>query len=159
MSSSSTLKDANRLISERRDLLQTFLDPKRLLVMHFLYRRGARSIEQISDELKLPLVEVESIALTLIRHGLISSSSDASYTITQLAYKRLNTGSFSLDLLVGSTLGGKRMETSHPLSGTYEVKELIGRGATSFTFRAEQSGTHLNRALKIFLPGVVTLST
>ena len=61
MSSTAILKNANKLVSERSDLLTAFINEKSLLILHFLYKRGTKTMNQIATELNLSINDVEKI--------------------------------------------------------------------------------------------------
>jgi tRNA A-37 threonylcarbamoyl transferase component Bud32 len=154
MSSTSALKDANKLISVQGQVLSALSDPKSLIILHLLYKRGARSVGQIADELPLSTVDVEHIVTLLEESNLVYRQGD-NFTLTLLAQKRISYGSISLEFLVGSKISMDTTKVAHALRSSYIIKECIGKGATSYTFRAEQSGTYRDRTLKIFLPNMV----
>ncbi|MEW6183653.1 MAG: serine/threonine-protein kinase [Bacillota bacterium] len=78
------------------------------------------------------------------------------YTLAEIAKNRINYGSLSLEFLVGSKVSADPMEVPDALPNSYMVKKLIGRGATSYSFLAEQLSNGFHRTLKIFLPRMVT---
>lgn len=154
MSSNSMLKDANKLISIHGQILDALSDPRSLIILHLLYIRGARSVGQIVDELRLSTVDVEHIVTILEESSLVSRQGD-NFALTLLAQKRISYGSISLEFLIGSKISTDATKVAHALPSSYIIKECIGKGATSYTFRAEQSGTYRDRTLKIFLPNMV----
>jgi serine/threonine protein kinase len=154
MSSTARLKDTNKLIADKRKLLFAFNDPKCLIVLHLLHKRGALSSSDIVDELSLDLDEVNYV-LGLLQKSDVVTRSVNGFELTSLATKRLEYGSYQLDFLIGSTLIADSSTVAHPLQHDYKIEELIGRGATSFTFRAKQSRTHRDRTLKVFLPNTI----
>ncbi|MEW6183307.1 MAG: helix-turn-helix domain-containing protein [Bacillota bacterium] len=71
MSSTAMLKDANRLVSERENVLSAFTDPLSLVILHFLYNRDNKNSVEIADELGLPIYKVEQVLAKLQNHGLV----------------------------------------------------------------------------------------
>lgn len=156
MSSTLILKNANKLVTEKNDLLTVLINEKNLFILHFLYRRGGKSINQVASELNLPISEVEINIMSLEKNGLISHGNDDLFVLTELARKRISYGSVSLEFIVGTRLSANAAIINNALPDSYIIEECIGRGATSVTFRAKQIETHRNRTLKIFLPGTIT---
>jgi len=157
VSSLSNLKNPNKLVAERSSILESFVDIKSLLILVLLYKRGEHSLEQIIEELvSIPESEVRRLVNRLEEQKLICREGH-SFRLCPSAKARLDYDSFSLDFLIGKTVGGSHeVETPNPLRSEFAIRECIGRGATSFTFRAEQLGTHRDRTLKIFFPNAVT---
>lgn len=157
MSSLSNLKNPNRLVAERGAVIESFTDIKSLLVLVLLYKRGARSVDQIAEELaSIPETQVRELLERLVEQGLVCRDG-LRYYLGKAARARLDYDSFSLEFLIGRTVGGSHeVDTPDPLHSEFAIKECIGRGATSFTFRAEQVGVHRDRTLKIFFPNAVT---
>jgi DNA-binding transcriptional ArsR family regulator len=155
MSSSANLKNANKTVQDQKDLLFAFSDPRALLILHLLHNRGLISVGQISIEIGLSHLEVTHILSKLERSNLVSQN-DQGFELTSTAKKRLDFGSISFEYLEGKIIKADPTEVPHALGNSYTIEKLIGRGATSFTFRAKQSGTHINRALKIFIPGIIS---
>lgn len=153
MSSNTALTNANQLVAVRGNALEAFIEPLSLMVMFLLRNRGATPSQLVGRELGLPHSDVERITTLLIANDLICRT-DSGFVLTEEARKRL-TGSLSLDFLVGSSVSGTSPDVEHPLTTAYLIREAIGRGATSFTFRATQANTNLDRTLKVFLPGCV----
>jgi tRNA A-37 threonylcarbamoyl transferase component Bud32/DNA-binding transcriptional ArsR family regulator len=154
MSSTARLNDTNKLITDKRRLLIALNDPKCFLVLHLLHKRGALSLSEVADELSLDLGAIDSSIRILQENGLLARSENH-LGLTSLATKKLGYMSYPLDSLVGSTLIADSSTVNNPLHHDYEIKELVGRGATSVTFRATQSGTHRDRILKVFQPSTI----
>lgn len=156
MSSSRRLKEPNRLIAEKQWLLNGLLAPTGLLILHLLSRRGPKKPDVIGEELSVPLSDVEQTLLPLLDAELVNVS-DEIVALTPLGARLLNYGRMSPDSLVGTTIApDHRANIPNALGSSYRVKEVIGRGATSFTYRAEHTATHRDRTLKVFLPGSIT---
>ncbi len=151
MSSNPRLRNPNKRVQERNDALVALLDPSSVAILHQLGKRGAQSLGQIAPELNSSAAKLAPIIAVLERTGLVCRSGEM-LTLTEQARKRIDYGSVSLDFLEGSTLTGDPT-LPFALRNTYLVKKRIGKGATSFTFCAEQSGVHSDRTLKVFLPG------
>lgn len=157
MSSNPKLRNSNELVSDLRDLLRVLNDPVSLLVLHLMHKRGFADADRISKEIGLPAKQVFGVLKTLQDVDLVAAGSGQSdFDLTALARNRLESGTFSLEFLTGTTIESNLQEVSNPLGHSYSVEKLIGRGATSFTFKAKQSGTYIDRALKVFLPGSIT---
>lgn len=154
MSSSEKLKNTNKLVSELSNVLSAFIEPKSLLIMHLLYKRGCINAEQIIRELTLPQDEVEQILSFLKDNDLIKQIATG-FELTPLAEKRIGHGSTTLEFLVGETIQTDINSVPHALRNSYKIKKCIGNGATSYTFLAEQFETFRDRTLKIFLPDIV----
>jgi len=154
MSSSEKLKNTNKLVSELSNVLSAFIEPKSLLIMHLLYKRGCINAEQIVRELTLPQDEVEQILSFLKDNDLIKQIATG-FELTPLAEKRIGYGSTTLEFLVGETIKTDINSVPYALRNSYKIKKCIGNGATSYTFLAEQSETFRDRTLKIFLPDIV----
>jgi len=154
MGSTATLRDANKVVGDLTEILKAFSDPYMFAILHLLHRRGPRTVEEIEQELGLPVADVKSLLAILDENGLVVQSG-VSVGLSSFAERRLTHGSLTLDFLVGTTLRPDPAQ-AHALRNSYVVKERIGKGATSVTFRAEQSGVYRERTLKIFLPGTVT---
>lgn len=71
MSSTATLKDANRLVSERENVLSAFTDPLSLVILHFLHNRDNKNATEIADELGLPIYKIEQVLAKLQNDGLV----------------------------------------------------------------------------------------
>jgi len=155
MSSTATLKNANQLVAKRDEFLTTLIDDTNLRVLRYLKASGPASALEIASNLKLAKLKTKRIVSELEHRGLIIRRGD-SFALTLPAQKRLSYATVSLDFLVDSTLTADSRTVPHALGNTYVLRERIGKGATSFTFRAEQSGTHRDRTLKVFLPNTVT---
>ncbi|MBT9175216.1 MAG: hypothetical protein DDT22_00890 [candidate division WS2 bacterium] len=155
MSSTAILKNANKLVSERSKLLAAFINEKNLLVLHFLYKCGTKTMNQIATELNLSMDDVEKILVSLEKNGLIFCKNKL-FTLSEPAKIRISHGRLSLEFLIGTTISAFSTEIDNALPNSYIIEECIGKGATSFTFRAKQVGTHRYRTLKIFLPRTVT---
>ena len=155
MSSSSTLKNPNRLTAERGDLLWAFSDPKALVVLHYIHTRGQSRVAEISGDLGMGESEVEALVARLAKAGLLDQVSGA-LALSPSARMRVSHGTVSYRGLEGRTIVGNEEGVPHALPNSYRIKACIGYGATSFTFRAEQISTHIDRTLKIFLPDIVT---
>jgi tRNA A-37 threonylcarbamoyl transferase component Bud32 len=154
MTSSAKLKNANKLVEDRRRVLTAFNDPITLLVLHLLYKHEALPSSGISRKLDQGVSLTNRVLNHLEEIGLVTEISGY-FQLAPLAKQRLDHRFFSPDFLCGTTLKADSTMVKHPLGNAYKIEKLIGRGATSFTFSAKQSGTHINRALKIFIPGVI----
>jgi len=86
--------------------------------------------------------------------GLIEGDEER-FRLLPLAKRRLTWQTLSLDFLVGQSICSQREETEHCLAHSYVIRKVIGSGATSVTFLAEESGSHRHRTVKLFLPGAV----
>jgi tRNA A-37 threonylcarbamoyl transferase component Bud32 len=155
VSSTATLKDPNTLLFQQPERLAAFTVPKNLFVLYLIYQRGARTKAEISQELSLSKREVENI-LSFLSDAALVSQTDGRYALTLSAQKRLNYASFSLSHLEDSEIKADPRLIENALRHTYALKGVIGRGTTSVTFRAQPSGTYRDRALKLFLPGLIT---
>lgn len=153
MSLNAAIKEPNKFIKQNEQLLNIYNDSNKYAVMQHLYINGPMDETVLSGKLNLEVKVLKEILSSLTERGLINCDKDR-YRLTPLALKQFSYN-ISFDFLVGKVLEA-RNGIENPLRNKFEIKELIGRGETSYTFRAEQSGTHRDRTLKIFLPGRVT---
>ena len=154
MSSIGVLKSPNKLVNEQEIFLNIFKNKIAIYIMYTLLKNGPNTANTISDRLNLSIIETQEM-LNLLHEYKLVEYINGSYNITQIAKKRFTYGSYSLDFLIGTTLI-PNPNIKNPLPNTYKIKECIGKGATSFTFRAEQVGIYVDRTLKIFLPDIIT---
>jgi hypothetical protein len=154
MSSTMTLREANRIVEERSKLLAATLNPTSVVMLNLINRREAYNVKNLSARLNISILRSKQILGELEALGLVTRSGET-FEVTGDAKTRINYGAVSLDFLVNSTIKAEASHVPHALSGTYAIREMIGQGATSVTFRAEQAGTHRDRTLKVFLPGAV----
>lgn len=153
MSSTAALIAANALVSERERITTAFGDPEALLVMHFLEVRKRTTFKALTEQLGFSATNIETVLRALVDAGLVREEA-GEYALSDAAHLRLSHRSFSLDFLTGSDLRASD-SVENRLEQTYRLKEVIGRGATSFTFLAQHKSLK-DRALKIFLPNTVT---
>ena len=59
VSTGTTLKNANRIVSMKRDTFDALIDPFNVVILHLLNKRGRKTKEEIVDELGFPEEEVE----------------------------------------------------------------------------------------------------
>jgi tRNA A-37 threonylcarbamoyl transferase component Bud32 len=154
MSAISTLRLPNELILQEDELHRLLLNPNCLLIMSILFEKGKLDADQIADLAGLSQEETTSLLQSVVNVRLVARS-EGRYSLTPIGERRVSYGSVSFEFLVGTTLRSIPGSVSHALGRAYDIKKLIGVGATSYTFLAEQSGTHRDRALKIFIPGTV----
>lgn len=154
MGSSAILKSANKLVSDRAEFMSAFLEPQNRILLDYLYENSGGLLEIIISDLNLEKDVVTERLSKLLALGLVIKEGEQ-YEVSGIVRKRLDYESFSPEFLINTTINVDTSVANH-LPHSYKVIELVGRGATSFTFRAEQSGTYRDRALKIFIPGVVT---
>ena len=153
LSSPHSLKDANRLVVTRGRVIEAFTKEQSLLVIRNLLNHGTRTASGIAGDLRMPLSDVRMV-LTRLEEAGIAYRADDAYALTEIARRRAGFPGISLGFLTGSEVGSDS-SVDHSLPA-YHVEEVIGKGATSFTFRARQISTHKERTLKVFLPGAVT---
>src|SRR3990172_6777884 len=153
--SSTSLKNANKLVADRNEILNTLLDEHNLFVLHLLFLRGPMTSQDIAKELNLTPLNASNILVDIEKTELVIKSNNL-FRLSRLAEKKIAYSSISLDFLIGTTVTGDSTTDQHALSNAYKIKERSGRGATSITFRAEQARIHRNRTLKIFIPGTIT---
>jgi hypothetical protein len=154
MSAIPTLRLPNELVLQGDELHRLLLNPHCLLIMTVLFEKGRLDAGRIATSTGLSQEQTESLLVSAVNVRLVSQS-DGRYYLTEIGSKRVSYGSISFEFLVGLTLRPTSGSVAHPLGSEYRIKKLIGIGATSYTFLAEQSGTHRDRALKIFIPGTV----
>ena len=154
MTATATLIDANAIVDNRADITAAFGSPEALLVLHFLFLRKTSTIQDLAGQLAFSQHRAKSIIDKLSDSGLVVRDGGG-YRLSEPAQRRLSHRTVSLDFLVGSELRASE-GLENRLKHSYRLKEVIGRGATSFTFLAEQEKTHRDRTLKIFIPGTVT---
>jgi hypothetical protein len=152
MTSSIKLINANLAVAERREMIGVLTSPEPLAVIGMLYRRGVMSSESLTEFFEWPTEIVESTLAKLLEVKAVKKLGP-SYELAEFVRRRLDLAT-RLDFLIGSELTGTGV--SHPLRDTYSIESTIGRGASSITFLARQASTHKARALKVFLPNVVT---
>ena len=153
MSSLYRLKEANQIVSERGNAIKAFTELKSLLVIRMLLDHGERTAMEISLELKEPSSAIKRVLAQLEQAGIVSQTADR-FGLTPAGKKRASYHQIYLDFLVGLQVGADpSLEHSLP---AYVIEEVIGKGATSFTFRAIQCSTHKQRTLKVFFPYTVT---
>jgi hypothetical protein len=154
MSSEITLLDANRLVTDRPEIADAFSHADMLLLLHLVRQLRKANLEQIANAIPFSRDRIAA-SLERLTDARLVVQHDGEYSLSEAAQRRLEYGTESLEFLVGATLS-PQTELPHPLHFEYKIKELIGSGATSFTFLAEQSDTHARRTLKVFLPRTVT---
>ncbi len=155
MSSSASLRDANRLVSEAAGIVSALSSIRSLIVLHLLRRRGPLTTDQVVGELGMAHEHLECVLSDLLACGLVELSGDR-FSLTPAAGRRIDYGAVSLDFLVGQVVSSDPGALPNSLPGSFHIRELIGRGATSFTFHATHAASHRDRVLKVFMPGVVT---
>lgn len=157
MSSSFTLRNPNDLVVQQDDLLWAFNNPYALTIMNLLFNSQPLTMDTIENQLEVENNILEVILKRMMQAGLLKKNKDF-YEMTLKTKKRLERQLMTADAFLGKTISGQSDNLKKPLQGTYHVKSMIGRGATSITFCAEQESTHKNRTLKVFLPHTVTIS-
>ncbi|MBI3664335.1 MAG: hypothetical protein HY234_14965 [Acidobacteria bacterium] len=155
MSSTTTLRAPNQLVLKGKALHEALANPRCLFLLDSIFKRGPLTVKQIAEAAALSQRDVDSLLAVAVDAELIAYSSGL-YSLTVLGEKRIAFGSTSFEFLVGAKLVADPAALANALRNEYKIKNLIGIGATSYTFLAEQSGTHRDRALKIFIPGTVT---
>lgn len=154
MSTNSTLRNVNKLIDDKRKILEAFTNCSSLEMLHFINRHNRVTNYDIVKKLGLSEFEGNKILSGLEDAGLVTRSNKY-ISLSLNARKRISYSLFSFDFLVGATITVDR-NIPHPLGNSYTIEKRIGKGATSYTFHAIQSGTHQDRTLKIFLPNTIT---
>ena len=153
MSSRYNLKNANLLIIQRQKAIEAFTEDESLLVIKYLLDHEPKTADKIAPAINRSLDDVQRILSRLEQSG-ITYRSNEEYALTVIARKRASYRRISLDFLAGSDVGADN-SIDHSLPA-YHVENVVGKGATSFTFRARQISTHKERILKVFLPNTVT---
>ena len=148
------LRRPNQLLREANALDEALTNPNCLLLLTVISKRGPLQADHLAKATGIPPQEVHSLLGIARQAGLLSFDNER-YFLTPIAEKRIAYGSISLQFLVGTTLRAGLGSFTSALPNEYKIKELIGTGATSYTFLAEQSTTHRDRALKVFIPGTV----
>jgi tRNA A-37 threonylcarbamoyl transferase component Bud32 len=154
MSSISILRKPNELLSRDHVLHEVLTNPQCLVLLDLILKRGPSTVDQILRDVSLGQEEVESLLEAATRAGLIEFS-DGRFALSMRGEKRIAYGSLSLEFLVGASVVADSSVTPNALRNEYVIKELIGMGATSYTFLAEQSATHRVRTVKMFIPGTI----
>lgn len=152
MSSTDRLRDANASAETARTAKALTSLPHALIV-HLLEVQGPLSAAEINARLSLGDRRTQTILSELSEMGTISESGDL-LSLSPEVMRRLSFRSLSLDFICGQAIESPA-GSPHRLAHSYQVIKRIGSGSTSFTFLAEQSGTHQQRTLKVFLPGTV----
>jgi tRNA A-37 threonylcarbamoyl transferase component Bud32 len=155
MSSPYKLKEANKLVIDEEIILQAFTEENNLRILLYLLQEGTKDIRSLSNALDIAVNDVKEILEKLSRVDLIISK-EGDYSLTQRTIDRLTYSEMSLDFLVGQSIPGNIQNVQHALSQNYEIKKIIGKGATSYTFLAVQTNIHRERTLKVFFPDLVT---
>lgn len=156
MSTTALLIEPNTLVSERDQALEILADPRALLILHLLGRANRVSASDVSQVFGFPEYQVTEILEALAACGILAREHNE-YRLSEAAARRVAYGHLSLQFLAKTTIK-PLPKTPHSLHFDYEIGEIIGRGATSFTFFAKQSDTHRYCALKVFLPNTTTYS-
>jgi hypothetical protein len=153
-SSPGPLKNPNELLVQHERMISALLAPFTLGVLRDLYRRGTVARSELEAILKAgdPKSSVEE----WVEVGLLAAKKSG-IRLSPAARRRFDHESFPAQALEGRTIEVDN-DVPHFLPHAYRIKSLIGRGATSFTFLATQSGAYRDRALKLFIPGVVTFN-
>jgi len=153
MSSTAGLIETNVLSEQRQAITRALTEGDALLVLHFLFLRKRATATEIAQTVGLPLQLLQEVLARLTSANLVSVRA-RSYELTIPARRRLSHRIFSFRFMEGRTIVPSQA-VGNSLRNSYKLKECIGSGATSFTFRAEQERTGRDRALKIFLPDTV----
>lgn len=155
MSSGLILTNPNDAAVTSADIIAAFSNPETLAILQLIYKRGPIDSKSLAGALKLDVKHIRSLLASLVKSKVLKKSGRL-FVLSDVASRRLDLTSFSLDFIVGTTIEANSIGVENPIRNDYLVESLIGRGATSFTFNAIQSSTHRRRALKIFLPNIVT---
>jgi serine/threonine protein kinase len=153
--SSPVLKETNLFLKREDRLLSQLRDPYALMILNFLNMKGKISEQQIVKGLSLPDKIINLKLKEMVEVGLVCFDSEV-YFLNSSTKSKINYKKLDLSYLVGQIFKHDSFKVENPLSHDYEIIEVIGSGATSFTFKAKQKKTHKDRTLKIFFPDTVT---
>ena len=157
MSSTQTLINANELVANKSDYINAFNNPDCLVILHFIKSNREVSATQITNQLGMTKSGVYEI-LNLLEQNHIVVKQRYKYKLSKSTYLRLDYNQVDLCFLIGKRIAATNDNLEHPLPDEYDIKEIIGKGATSFSFKATQKSTRKDRVIKIFLPNILKWS-
>jgi len=156
MTGSIRLKNPNKLITKNSALLSIFEDKISFYILFLLFKNEKLQFKQIHRFIPIEENKLKEKVATLKKIGLLDIDKDI-YLLTKISYNIIRNDLFSLDSLIGTSIT-TQSNVDFPIHYEYFIKEKIGEGSTSITFRAEQSILCVERTIKIFKPSHISYS-
>jgi tRNA A-37 threonylcarbamoyl transferase component Bud32 len=157
MIQSSILRNPNLLVERYDHILWAINNPVSLSILQLLRTNREKDSVALLDAMAVDQNLLLATLRRLERAGLIQETSGR-FHLSPLASAHLEQPTIAIENLRNVTVGGNMNPAiAQPLPGRYLLKDIVGRGATSITFRAEQQATHKDRTVKLFLPNVTSI--
>ncbi|MGE0269282.1 MAG: hypothetical protein AB7S78_12600 [Candidatus Omnitrophota bacterium] len=155
MSSGIILKEPNKRTERQGNIITLMSDPFKRLILLYLHQFPNENESKIAQNLEISRDQLDSELDLLDKHRIITRT-DKGFKLADWIDKYFTIELFSLDFLIGKTVKTDDKKVSEPLKHSYEVKSLLGKGNSSYTFLAKETMLDRDRTLKIFLPGTVS---
>jgi serine/threonine protein kinase len=154
MTGSIRLKNPNELINKNATLFSILEDKINFYILYLLFKNKKLMFKQIQSYIPFEDQRLYEKIEILKKVGFLEQKKDI-YHLTKISYNRIRNDLFSLDSLVGTSIA-PQTNVDFPIHYEYSIKEKIGEGATSITFRGEQSILCVERTIKIFKPNHIS---